>query len=176
MKKPGLLLLDANVVICLFEIGIWEKVIGRCEVYLARTVMGEAEYYEDAGGKKHSIDLKPYEISGKVAVVDVVTSDLKEFKGRFSPEYLEKLDPGETESLAYLLSGHLDHALCSSDPIVFRVLGASAMSERGISLEEVLGHIGMGRKLRGPYTKQFRERWTKQGFEEGLQGRSFKEK
>ena len=48
MKKLKLLLLDANVVIELFEKGIWEKVVERCEIYLAGTVVDEAQHIPDA--------------------------------------------------------------------------------------------------------------------------------
>ena len=39
MFKLKLLILDANVVIHLHEFGIWTKLIEKCEVYLARTVV-----------------------------------------------------------------------------------------------------------------------------------------
>ena len=36
-KKFSLLLPDANVVIHLFKLGIWERLIERCDVHPART-------------------------------------------------------------------------------------------------------------------------------------------
>ncbi len=38
MRKLRFLLLDANVIIQLFELGLWKNLIESCEVLLARTV------------------------------------------------------------------------------------------------------------------------------------------
>jgi hypothetical protein len=38
MKKFKLLLLDTNIVIKAFEIGLWQKLTERCEIWLAGTV------------------------------------------------------------------------------------------------------------------------------------------
>jgi hypothetical protein len=40
MKRLSFLLLDANIVIHLFKLGIWERLIELCDIHLARTVMG----------------------------------------------------------------------------------------------------------------------------------------
>ena len=47
MKRLRFLLLDANVVIYLFEIGLRDKIVERCEVLLSRIVAEqEAQFYE----------------------------------------------------------------------------------------------------------------------------------
>jgi hypothetical protein len=84
--------------------------------------------------------------------------------------YFEKLDPGETESLAYLLRQSDECWICSADKIVYRVLGNLGRSEQGVSLEEVLNEVGLGRKLSGGFTRAYREEWTRKGFQEGLGG------
>ena len=46
MPALKLLILDANEVIYLHETGLWQAVLSRCEVYLARTVAeDEAKFY-----------------------------------------------------------------------------------------------------------------------------------
>jgi hypothetical protein len=45
MKKFKLLLLDANVVIQAFKLGLWAKLIERCDVWLAATVVQEAAFF-----------------------------------------------------------------------------------------------------------------------------------
>lgn len=175
MAKPGLVLLDANVIIYLFEIRAWDLLVSKCNVVLARTVLGEVDFYIDASGVQHRIDLQPYEDDKQFSVVDVLPSELDAFRNTFSTEYLEKLDPGETESLVYLLANRTHPGfqfLCSSDKIVFRVLGAKLLSEYGISLEELLKQLGIGRKVAYQFAKEFRDKSTKQGLEEGLQGRA----
>jgi hypothetical protein len=58
MSKLRLLILDANVVIFLNERGIWSKLISRCDVSLPRTVVYEAEFFDDDNGDRHDIDLR----------------------------------------------------------------------------------------------------------------------
>jgi len=165
-----LLLLDADVVIYIFSLGIWEDIIERCDIHLARTVLEEAHFYEDGEGTRHDFSLSSYVDSGRISVFDLLPSELASFRQHFDPVYLEKLDPGETESLGYLLSTDKDFRICSADKIVFRILGALKMSDRGISLEEVLHMVGLARPLRHHVMKAYREQWTKKGFEEGMRG------
>ncbi len=171
MKKFRLLLLDANVVIDLFARGLWEVALDRCEVYLAETVVGEAHFYSDGAGVRHDFNLKEYASQGRLTVFSVLPSELVSFKGLFDPVYLEKLDPGETESLALLLKEREQKfRLCSADKIVYRILGALQLRERGVSLEEVLQEIGYARPLPYHLTKAYREKWTTKGFTEGFTG------
>jgi hypothetical protein len=169
MKKLKLLLLDANVVIELFEQQLWEKVVSACEVILARTVVHEARYFDD-GNESKPIDLTSDIQGNRVGVVDVAASDMKCFYDQFDPVYMEKMDAGEAESLAWLLSGSLDGQICSADKIVFRVLGHMDRRDQGISLEEILQTIGFGRAVPRRFTKAFREEWTNRGWQEKMQG------
>jgi len=176
MKKFKLLLLDANVVIHLFRLGVWQRVIELCDVHLARTIVeSEAQFYETDDGERQYFDLRPHVNTGEVAVFDVTPSDLAAFRGSFDPSYFEKLDPGETESLAYLLNLKETGWICSADKIVFRVLGNHYSGQYGISLEEVLQAVGLGRKLPRQFTKTFREEWTRKGSEERIRGIGLRE-
>jgi hypothetical protein len=170
MKKLSFLLLDANVVIELFEHGIWDGVVTRCDIYIARSVAREASFYEK-DGQRHVIDLQVDADAQRIRVFDLTTADLEVFRDTFDPSYMERLDPGETESLLYLLRAPGEHRLCSADSIVFKVLGNLDRAEQGISLEEVLQHVGLGRKLPRQFTKAFRDQYTAEGFKDGLWGR-----
>ena len=44
MKKFQFLLLDAGPIIKLFELGIWDDFIKRCDVTISQTVANEAKY------------------------------------------------------------------------------------------------------------------------------------
>jgi len=170
MKKLRFLLLDANVVIKLYELGLWQSVIDKCEILLARTVAErEAEFFFADDGQ-HGIDLAQDINSNRITVVDVQASDLKRFLDRFDPVYLERLDLGEAESLAYLISSEDPCLLCSSDAIVFRVLARLHRADQGLSLEEMLQRVGLGRGLPKQFTRMFREVWTKRGQEEMVRG------
>jgi len=169
MKKLKLLLFDANVVIELFRQGIWDKVVERCEIRLSRTVAEEeVKYWEEETGRQHRIDLGTYIEAGNVKIFDVSFSEIQSYRERFGSMYFEKLDPGETESLVYL-EKHQDLAkICSADKIVYRILGNYRLSDNGISLEEILDYIGLSRSLSHEFGKEYRLRWSRKGFEEGM--------
>jgi hypothetical protein len=174
MKKLRFLLLDANVVIQLFELGLWQRIVDQCEILLARTVAElEVQFYFDAEGQ-HEIDLGDDIESKRIAIVDVPPSAVKNFMDQFGPLYLERLDPGEAESLAYLAVANDPCLICSSDAIVFRVLAQLGRVEQGLSLEEVLQQVGFGRTLPEQFTATFRERWTRRGQEEHVRGLGLK--
>jgi hypothetical protein len=175
MKKFRFLLLDANVVIHLFELGLWEQFLEKCDVLLAQTVAErEARFFFDKDGQQHGIDLSRDIAEKCLTIVEVTPPDLKGFFDRFDPSYLDRLDPGEAESLAYLVESKDPCQICSSDAIVFRVLAQFALEERGLSLEEILQRIGLGRSLPRQFTKQFRAQWTTRGQEERIRGTGMK--
>lgn len=176
MPKLKLLILDAGIVIHLHELGIWQQMLAQCEVYLSRIVAerevlfqpgDEDEYGED-------IDLLPDISSDKVKVFDVSVSDLKRFRDQFDPLYLGDMDDGEAESLTYMMQQSGDYLISSADHIVYKVLGNFGRGEQGISLEEILQKIGLGRSVLWPYSKEFREKNTKQGQEDMICGRGKK--
>jgi len=176
MPKLKLLILDAGVVIRLHELGIWEQVRDRCDIYLSR-IVAEREVLSqpgDEGGYGEDIDLSPDISSGMVQVFDGATSELKAFREQFDSLYLGDLDDGEAESLAYMTKQPEDYLISSGDAIVFRVLGNLGRGDQGLSLEEVLQQIGLGRKLDWPYSKAFREKWTKVGETDMIQGKGRK--
>ncbi len=171
MKRLSFLLLDANVVIALFKLGIWEKVVAVCDLHLAETVVHESHFYEDDAGARHDFDLRPFIDDGRIQQFSVPATDVKRFVRTFGADYMEKLDAGEAESLAHLETASDEHTICSADAIVFRVLGNLDRGEQGVSLQEVLEKLGLTRKLPAQFTKATRDRWTAQGVAERMQGR-----
>lgn len=171
MKKLRCLLLDACVVIKLFQLGLWQQFCERCEVVLAETVVeDEVQFYVDADEQRHEIDLSEDLTAGRIAMVSVDASAVGQFFDRFDRIYAEQLDPGERESLAYLFEADAPCTICSSDAIVFRVLAWTGRQDQGLSLEEILQAIGLGRSLPHQYTKPARLKWTRQGEEDMVRG------
>jgi hypothetical protein len=173
LKKFSLLLLDANVVIELFRLDMWDKFISLCDVHLARTVVFESKYWEDDLEHKHPIDLSPYEQDGRIIVHDAGILELSTLTDPFGSTILEKLDPGEAESLALLCASKERFLVSSSDKITYRVLGALRRSDQGISLEETLQAIGLTKRLTPQFGKTFREQWSRRGFTDGVSGLAF---
>lgn len=170
MTKSTLLLLDANIVIKLHELGLWMHVVQRHNVFLTATVLDEARYYRD-GDHDVPIELATQIQQRQLTVVEIEPAVFSKFKDRFSPGYIERLDPGEGEALAFLDGSAESFLLCSSDAIVFRTLALLNRSEQGLSLEETLHGAGLGCKdLPWQFTKRFREIETKRGRADAVTG------
>jgi hypothetical protein len=168
MTRSRLILLDANVVIQLFQLQIWEQVTARCEIVLAQTVVDEVQFYDTDDGRQY-VDWTEIEKSGAIKVESLPPADVQSYCNRFGVNYYEKLDPGEAEALA-LLERDDQSQICSADKIVWRVLGNTNSVERGISLEEILAKNGLTKSLPNRFTKTFREKWCKQGSIERITG------
>jgi hypothetical protein len=170
MKRFPCLVLDANVIILLFQHGLWDAVVERCELILSEIVVEEADFFIDDSGVQHRINLQPDIDAGRVRVVAIAVTEVAAFRARFDPLYVQKLDDGETESLAFCLREGDPYRLCSSDAIVFKVLSVVDRSEQGVSLEEVLQVVGLGRPLSRQFTKAFREECRSRGLQDRLAG------
>ncbi len=165
-----LLLLDANIIIKLFELGFWDDILNAYDIHLSRTVIGEAEFYCDEYGTKHNINLSQEEDEGKLSVFEVDISDIKEFTDRFDATYLEKLDPGEAESLANIMQKGENYSICSADHIVYKVLGNLLVTEKGVSLDEILNETGLYCELPRCYSEAFRLSCSMEGTDDRMLG------
>ncbi len=153
-KKFRLLLVNANVILQAHTDGTWRHIIERCEIHLTETVVEESQFYEDADGVRHEIELQSAIAAGDVTVHSVTVSQLQALRARFGTLYQEKLDDSEAESLAILLSNEDKWLLTSADKIVYRVLSSMGRGEQGVSLEEILQQTGLGRPLPHMFTKR----------------------
>lgn len=162
MKRFPFLLLDAGPIIKLFQLGIWDEFILRCDVTVSRTVAEEAQYtsreFEDV-----CIDLESYAVEDRIVIVDVQLSDIRTFREKFDLTNKVIVHAGELETLAFMLSSLENWRVCAADKAVFRVLGLLGRGERGISLEEILKEIGLWQDMERHYTKKFREEHTRRG-------------
>ena len=169
--KFRLLLLDANIVICLHELGIWDAFIAKCSVTLTQTIVDESKFWEDTQGNQHPIDLEPDIKNSRIQCIEVSIKTVEKFTRKYGPVYLEKLDYGEAESLAFLMDSQEEWVIASSDKIVFKTLGREGRSEQGVSLEEILAKIGLTQSgLKYQYTKIFRDKITREGQFDSITG------
>lgn len=170
MKKFRLLLLDTNIVVELFRQGIWETFIDRCEVHLAQTVVDETKFYENENGCRHEIDLDSWRNVGSITVFEMPLDQLTAFVRQFDGLYIDSLEAGEAESLAWLFESQDKYLICSADKIVYRILGNCNRGDQGVSLEVILNRIGLGRKLARQYGEEYHKEWTTKGAIQGFQG------
>ena len=169
-KRLAFLLIDANIIIEAFRLGICEALVKHYDIYFPEVMLTEALYYTDCDQTRRQINLRPYCQSGAVTVVTVELSTAQAFLDRFDPLYRDTLHEGEAAALAYLFEQDESWRFCSADKIVFRVLGNASRPEQGLSLEEVLNRIGFNRNVGAQFAAAFRKKWTHRGFEEGLAG------
>jgi hypothetical protein len=174
VPKFSLLVLDAGVVIKLFELRLWDQVVKQCDVHLSKVVAEqEVQFHSPTDADPHG---QPIDLSGDIAesrvqVFECSLSQVVSFKNRFDQNYAQDLDPGELESLAWLFSHQQDCRICSGDAIVYRVLGVTGREDQGVSLQEILDRIGHSKNLAWQYTKEFREQKSKAGSVDRLQDR-----
>jgi hypothetical protein len=173
MKRFQFLLLDAGPIIKLFELGLWEEFIHKCDVTVTRTVAEDEVVFAAEGYEQEFIDfgLKSYEEKGLVKVVDLELSVVNDFYNRFNAGYKQIIHPGEKETLALLCNSDENWAVCAADGAVFQVLGLLGKGDHGVSLEEVLCSIGLSRNLEWRFTKRFREKNTAKGKIDAIQDR-----
>lgn len=136
---------------------------------LAQTVVDEVQFYQTDTGSEY-VDWDHWKSKCSMRVESLPAADIQAYCAKFGPGYYEKLDPGEAEALA-LLAQDDESKICSADKIVWRVLGNTNATERGISLEEILTKSGLTKSLPLHFTKAFREEWCRKGFQERLMGR-----
>jgi len=155
MKK--LLLLDADVIMDLHTLGLFEKITKTYEVSVTRTVVGEVQYFK-RGGKKHEID-----ISNSVTVIDSVDIEsLKEVQAEAKEAQLG-IDPGELESIAYLSTAE-KVTFCTCDKAAIKLISYMELETRSISVEKAVK--GAGHYKKNLYPRHF-EKMFKECIEDG---------
>jgi len=138
MKK--LLLLDADVVIDLHTLGLFDRVSKGFEIYVTKTVLQEAQYYNSAGTKTriHS--------SARVTIIeDVTVVHLQMVQGEAKEARLS-IDPGELESIACLIQEEEELLFCTCDQAAIKLLAFMNLEGRTISFEKALHSTGYQKK------------------------------
>lgn len=134
-----LLLLDADVVIGLHELGLWNAALNCCQIYLAGTVIQEIKHYWNPAGEKVLIDLIPQITSGKIVELDGSPETQAEILGRLRKPSLDGLHAGELESIAIIYAGEMeDLQFCIKERAAMKAVAFLDLKERAISVEQAL--------------------------------------
>jgi hypothetical protein len=140
-----LVLLDADVVIELFRLGTWDRLVGAVRVTLAATVVAEADHYYDLDtGAKKVIDLRAYVGDGRITVEDGDVMEMARIRNACS-RCLE-LHVGELESMAIITKR--DCHFCTADGAAAKAMVLMDLGGLAISLEELLRRHGLPPKRR----------------------------
>jgi hypothetical protein len=138
-------LLDADVIIDLFGLDVFDRLLKRHEVYVASTVIDEVRFYIRAGQKTAIGFRQNYVVNNKlINEVSATTEEIQQVLTRLPTTHRDSLHTGELESLAILLRD-IDLIFCSCDAATIRALPLLDLSERGVSVESLLRTSGLSR-------------------------------
>jgi len=135
-------LLDADVIIDLLGLNIFDKLIKIHQVLVASTVADEVKHYRREG-EKVSVDFRQgYVRPGRLREAGASAEELVEIVRRLPEIKREGLHAGELESIAVLLR---DESLtfCTCDAATIRALPLFDLAERGVSTETLLRKSGL---------------------------------
>ena len=143
-----LLLPDADVVIGLHELNLWNKVLNCCQIYLASTVIQEVQHYWNSAGERILIDLAPHITSGKIIVLDGSPEIQAEILNKLIKSNLDGLHAGELESIAIIYTKDIiDLQFCIKERAAIKAVAFLNLKESSISVEQALRDINvLGKK------------------------------
>jgi hypothetical protein len=155
-------LLDADVIIDIHRLGIWEQITKRNKVYISSTILRkEVYFYEDEHGEPHTINLvKDVEINFQEVSTDVVSIQL--FIKQFDRNIQDELHAGELEALS-IIQNDRSLRFCTSDKMAIKAIGIIGLSSQGISFEELLKTSGITKKLEHKHTKEYFKKYLIEG-------------
>jgi len=136
-----LLLLDADVLIDLHALDLFEKVCRNYEVCITKSVFSEARYYKKVG-RRYAIKL-PNEIE---IIEDINIEALIEVE-RLAKSAMLQIDPGEAASIAYLMEAAKNIKFCTCDKAAITLISYMDLDTKCISLELALNDVGIRQKL-----------------------------
>jgi hypothetical protein len=139
MKK--LLLLDADVVIDLHSLGLFEKMSKSYNLFVTREVCEEAKFYRKRNQKI------PIKIGEGVTVIDDIQVEFLEAVRKEAREARVAIDPGESTSIAYILQSERDMTLCLCDKAAIKLMAYMNLEQNAISVEKILRNAGHHTKL-----------------------------
>lgn len=161
-------LLDADVIIDLLSLEVFDSLIARNEVHVATTVIGEVKSFKK-GKEYQDIDFRnTYIENGRVTEHSASVEEINDAViSKLPPIWQQTIHLGELESLAILVKDE-DYIFCSCDSATIRTLPFLDSSERGISIEKLISATGLKTiPLEAKHTEEYfqnnlnigKERW-----------------
>jgi hypothetical protein len=153
----NLLLLDADVIIDLHSLGLFEKMSKSYSLYVTQEVLTEAKFYKRRNQKI------PIKMGKRATVID----DVKvEHLGEVRKEAREArlaIDLGESTSIAYLLQEDKNISLCLCDKAAIKLMAYINLESNAISLEKALKNAGHYFKLYPRHAESSFKKCIKEG-------------
>lgn len=148
-------LLDADVIIDLLSLGVFDMLTRSHQIFAASTVIDEVRFFKRSS-EKHTVNLREQYVSGGlVKELSASLDEIKEVYSKLPAISHESIDAGELESLA-ILAREEGLIFCSCDAAAIKVLPFLDLSDRGISVESLLKSSGLQRSdLKDRHTEQY---------------------
>lgn len=177
--KPKYVLLDANIVIEAYELGIWQMLTGKTDVYVPSIVVNdEAILFKKEGSYiPEEINLRKQIDDGNIFELTADAADVAKLYNIFDTLFLENIHSGEREAFALLYAEKIEEMeFCTADAAPIKAIAMLQLSEKGVSFEALLKSIGIKKKLRKHFTKKWFKEKLKEGKENLITGEGLKEK
>ncbi len=166
--KPKFVLLDADVVIEAYKIGVWSDLIDSVEIAIPSIVARDEalRYSKEMGRIPYEIDLVRLIHEGRICELSASASEINELRSRFDRVFIEGLHDGETEALALIYSGKASgYKFCSGDKVAIQGLAMIGHSSSGISMQNLFNYVGLTKQLSHQFTESYFKKWLEVGKE-----------
>lgn len=134
-------LVDADTIIDLLGMGVFDNLVANHQVHIATSVINEVLFYYDSSGTRFNVDLRSrydgqiIEVAGTIEMTRTVLTTLPRLKR-------DAIHDGELESLAVLMTNE-ELAFCTCDAAAIRAMPYLDCSDRGVSVERLLRESGL---------------------------------
>ena len=167
------ILFDANIIIELYKLGVWEALISKVEVIVPSTVARDEALFHsaDEGGIPSPINLSDLLNSGKIKEAIATAEEMAALDNVFDRVFIRGLDPGEAEAIALLHAGSIgDPKFCTADKAAIQALAMINRRELGISMEQILKESGLQKNIGIQFKTEFLKRWLDKGSQNLITG------
>jgi len=135
-------LLDADVIIKLLELSVFDSLAKQHKLHVASTVIDEVKFYKK-NNQKILVDFRQvYVASGRVVEVTASVSDMQQVLLKLPPIKRDAIHPGEIETLSILVRDD-SLILCTFDAAAIRAVPFLDARDRAISAERLLQTSGL---------------------------------
>jgi hypothetical protein len=167
LKKPLLIILDANVIIDAHRENYWNALVNGHRIHLPTIVVKDEAQYFDTGNGKRSINLAPLMSQGLITEITATPEEDFYLQTLVKPSFLPSFDPGEREALALLKGPRCKNFFfCTGDALAIKGLGILGLSTQGASVEKLLEIIGIKKPLKKHFTEEWFQKHLITGFQE----------
>lgn len=143
--KPHLVILDADAVIHLCELGKWNAMVEAYEVVLPEIVAySECQFFERGDGSRVSINIRELADAGMIRIESASHSEVSDITSRLGKVFnaYHDLHFGEIEAMCVLEKEPEGSLICTGDTAVVKALCFLDHAAKITSVESLLGKCG----------------------------------